>query len=403
MASSFPTRLLIEDLPGLRRLALVEVGSGDLLDFAVEKASRARDGEVGDLFAGRVTALRRDLEAAFIDISGDVSAFLPLSEAPEGLSEGDLLTLRIVRSAKGQKGPKVTAALSKAECARLPEGWQNRKCGLLLPAGDALRALLDRGPEEVIVEGLGLFQSLKEQLSNEKLSFSGELHAHTGRVPLFHDEDLEEELEGLLHSEVDLPSGGALIIEPGETLTAVDVDRRRHRAAKSGEAYSLNLEAVVEFARQMRLRNLSGRMVVDLLRMDKTGERKAVEKALADALRDDPQPVRLQPISRSGLLELTRRRARAPLHELLMRPVGLLGRGWELRPETEAFAALRALASAQGTRPGTSFGLAVSPEVSHALLEGEVAPAHAYLESRLGRKIHVRERLGGLAFELEES
>jgi Ribonuclease G/E len=400
-------RLLIEDQPGLRRLAMVEAQGGRLVDLAVEMAGGAP--QAGDLYRGRVARLDRALEAAFVELGAERQAFLPLSQAPPSASEGDLLELEVRRAGGGAKGPKVTAALSEAARARLvavgADGAQGAgKPGLIAAAADPLEEMLRAGPREIVVDGLALCRALERRRQDGTIDRAAQITCHVGDVPLWHVEDLEEELDLRLTGSLDLPSGGRIIIEPGETLTAVDVDRGAERAGGTGVgARATNLEAVVALARECRLRNLSGRIVVDFLEMGKAADRKALERALRSAFARDPEPIKLFPVGPSGLVELTRRRRKPPLHEVLMYPVGELGRTWGRRPQVIAFAALSALRKARADYAGAAPLIAAAVPVVSALVSGEAAAARVALEERWGRGIGVAEQADLQSFELRRA
>jgi Ribonuclease G/E len=150
----------------------------------------------------------------------------------------------------------------------------------------------------------------------------------------------------------------------------------------------VNLAAVPEIARQLRLRALSGLIVVDFLSMKLPDDRKALAAALREAVADDPEPCQVFGVSPSGLLEMTRRRGRAPLHELLCHPCGIAGSGRVKSPETLAYEALRAVVAGALGRVVTTITLKVAPEVA-AALQGPQAAALAAVEQRLGRAVHI--------------
>ncbi|MFD1381422.1 ribonuclease E/G [Fodinicurvata halophila] len=202
-----------------------------------------------------------------------------------------------------------------------------------------------------------------------------------GPAALF-DDGLEAEIEALLLPEVRLAGGGGLLIEPVRTLTAIDVNSGRQdgRGGARRKALEVNLEAAAEIARQVDLRDLSGRIVVDFLEMAGKRERDQLMEALRAAVADDPEPVQVQPLRGSGLAELTRRRSRPPLHEVLCAPVGLGGCGWAKSAATRAFELVRAL----DARPaGATPRVRVTPAVA-AALAGPAADALARLEERRG-------------------
>ena len=247
-----------------------------------------------------------------------------------------------------------------------------------------LTALLRRsGATTVVADDAALLKALKAAAGAADRDFV--LHAE--KTPLFAARQLEDQVEALLQPRADCPGGGCLLIEPVETLTAIDVNAGRHDG-RGGvrQALEVNLAAVPVIARQLRLRALSGLIVVDFLAMKKAEDRKAVAASLREATAQDPEPCQVFGLSPSGLLEMTRRRGRAPLHELLCRPCGLGGRGWEKSPRTLAYEALRQLAAAATGKAARAVQLKAAPAVIEAL-EGGQAPALAAVEQRLGRPV----------------
>ena len=216
------------------------------------------------------------------------------------------------------------------------------------------------------------------------------MELHSAATPLFEAEGLEAEIEGLLSPRAELPGGGFLLIEPGQTLTAVDVNAGRSdgRGGAAAQAKAVNLAAVPEIARQLRLRALSGLIVVDFLAMKAPEDRKAVAAALRKAVAEDPEPCQVFGVSPSGLLEMTRRRGRAPLHEALCHPCGIDGSGREKTAETLAYEALRATVAGALGQAVTGITLRATPAVAAALKDGQ-AEALAATEQRLGRAVRV--------------
>ncbi len=396
--SSGALRLIVEDQPGLRRLALIEVSSGALVDLAVEMAGAPRRPQAGDLYRGRVARLDRALEAAFVDIGGGHQAFLPLSQAPKSVSEGDILDLEVRRAGGKGKGPKVSAKLSDMAHGRLPAG-EGGEVGLIAAAADPLDELLAVKPREIVVDGLELCRALEGRQRDGRIDRATVITCHTGDTLLWDTEGLDEALALHLSGTLDLPSGGRLIVEPGETLTAIDIDRA---GARDGPK-ATNIEAAAVLAHECRLRNLSGRIVVDFLEMSKTADRKTLERALKTAFANDPEPVRIFPTTASGLVELTRRRRRAPLHEVLMYPVGELGRAWRSRPQAVAFDALHALRRGRADYAGGRPVIAVSGPVAAALTDGGASAARTVLEARLGLEVEILEDDTLETFELRRA
>jgi Ribonuclease G/E len=249
-----------------------------------------------------------------------------------------------------------------------------------------LAALVARAaPQRVVCDDAALLKQLKDLMAGD-----GDFDLHSTATPLFEAEGLEAEIEGLLSPRAGLPSGGFLLIEPGQTLTAVDVNAGRSdgRGGAEAQAKAVNLAAVPEIARQLRLRGLSGLLVVDFLAMKNPLDRKAVAAALRQAVADDPEPCQVFGVSPSGLLEMTRRRGRLPLHEILCRPCGLAGSGREKTPESLAYEALRATVAGALGQAVSKITLRAAPPVAAALKDGQ-AEALAAVERRLGRAVQV--------------
>ena len=135
------------------------------------------------------------------------------------------------------------------------------------------------------------------------------LARHTGSLALFEQEGIEPEFEALPHRRVPLPSGGTVIIERTEALWAIDVNTGRNVSGSSAEATILatNIEAAAEVARQIRLRDLGGLLIVDFVHMEEASQREQVLAAFQRALAGDPSSVRLTGFSDLGLVELSRR------------------------------------------------------------------------------------------------
>lgn len=371
------TRALVDAWPGETRAAVLDAGDA-LQDLLVLRAERPEI--VGHRYLGRVGAYDPGLEAAFVDIGLERPALLPARAAPAGLREGEAVVVEVTRAPEADKGAKVTARLRDAPAA---QGKPPR----LLQAADPLAAFLRRhDPAEVLVDGLAAVRRLRAELPGLASRMAG----HVGSVSLFEVEGLNAAMDALLNPEVPLAGGGRLRIEPVRTLTAIDVDAggRDARGGSGRMALELGLAAADEIGRQVRLRALSGLIVIDFpapaARADRRRVVEALKAATADAVGADVGAMRA-----SGLVEMTRRRARTPLHELLTDPCGRGGGGRVKSAVTVAFELLRAAAREAAARPAGTVTLRVAPEVA-AALEGRVADARAEAERGLGRPLVVR-------------
>jgi Ribonuclease G/E len=251
---------------------------------------------------------------------------------------------------------------------------------MLLAAGTPLLDLLRRAdPETVTVEGAARRRALAQAAPD----LADRLRGHTGARPLFDAADLNVEIDRLLEPEVALPGGGQLLIEPVRTLSAIDVDAGGSdaRGGRGRQALDVNLRAVPEIARQVRLRALSGLIVVDFLDLETKVERQQVADTLAAAFADDPVETSVSPMRASGLVEIARQRARPPLHELLSVPAGRAGRVADTA--TLAYELLRRAWAEALANPGRQPVLAAHPDVL-AELDGRLQDAHAELARALG-------------------
>ena len=188
---------------------------------------------------------------------------------------------------------------------------------------------------------------------------------------LFEAYGVEAALEAALAQVVALPGGGNLIFEPGATLCAIDVNSGDRMGPAGQAAREANLAAVPVIARQIRLREIAGAIVVDFLKLDRPADRDALVVAMRTALADDPASCHVLGVSRLGLVELTRQRRRPSLSERLLRPAAAP----MPRPDTIALMILRDLA-ARSRRGGGRFLVRTAPDVVD-LLQGTMAPALA--------------------------
>jgi len=142
---------------------------------------------------------------------------------------------------------------------------------------------------------------------------------YTGKTPILKAFNIEEEIKRLRANRVNLPSGGYIIIQEAESLCAIDVNTGRFTGKKSQEetVTITNIEAAREIARQIRLRNIGGILVIDFIDMKRAKNRQRVLETLTQATRGDKAKIKIWPITRLGLVEMTRERRRESLFALL--------------------------------------------------------------------------------------
>ncbi len=215
--------------------------------------------------------------------------------------------------------------------------------------------------------------------------------------PIFHAFGIEEQLELMHATEVPLPSGGALVMEQTEALVAIDVNSGRSRGAKDAEtnAYNTNVEAVDEICRQLRLRDLGGLVICDLIDMRHASHRKDIENRFKDRLKRDRARSTTLPISAFGILEMTRQRMRGSYEQAHFHTCPrCAGRGLIQRPDSIAASALRDLTALLDQDRVHRVELVVSPVVAGALLSTRRGTL-GRIERLSGKRIdvHVKETL----------
>jgi len=178
-----------------------------------------------------------------------------------------------------------------------------------------IRDLLTSDVDKVVFDSRKLYRRLQHHLQNISPSMVSRLELHKGKSPLFNKEGIEKEIEKSLRRRVWLKSGAYLIIEHTEAMVVIDVNSGRFVGKRAHEDNSLkiNLEAARETARQLRLRDIGGLIVIDFIDLQRAGNKKRIFHELRRELRKDRAKVAVSPISDFGLLEMTRQRIRLSL------------------------------------------------------------------------------------------
>lgn len=362
-------KLLAACSPGEIRVVAAD-GTG-LIDAAIERPG-ARDG-IGDLHRGRVTACRPALAGAFVMLADGPEGFLPDSAGGRGVGVGDAVMVRVTRSAQGGKGPRLAVE---------PIPVQGGAPALLTMGPGAVASLAALHPHAAIeVDDMAVLATLRPAF--------GEQAAFVARA---FDHDTEAAWAALARREVALPGGARLAIYPTPALVAIDVDLgggasgRRGKTAAHVEA---NAAVIPAIAREIRLRNLSGPVVIDLAGLSPK-RRAALGPDFTAALAGDPVAARFLGFSGLGLAEILRSRIRPPLHELLA------------GPHAAGLAALRHLARELAAAPARVPALRAAADVADAVLADSAA--RAGLARLAGRPLilHTDRTLPPLAWRLEE-
>lgn len=182
----------------------------------------------------------------------------------------------------------------------------------------SIRDLYARDVDEVLVEGDEGYRVAKDFMKMLMPSHAKRVQPYKDQgVPLFHRFQVESQLDAMLNPVVQLKSGGYIVINPTEALVAIDVNSGRSTRERNIEetAYKTNLEAAEELARQLRLRDLAGLIVVDFIDMEDHRNQASVERKLKEAMRNDRARLQIGRISPFGLLEMSRQRLRPSLVE----------------------------------------------------------------------------------------
>ncbi|KEY91736.1 ribonuclease E [Candidatus Photodesmus blepharus] len=181
----------------------------------------------------------------------------------------------------------------------------------------AIRDYLRRDIGEILIDNNAVYKSALKYIRLVRPDFVKRIKKYAGEVPLFSHYQIESQIESAFQREVRLPSGGSIVIDPTEALTSVDINSAR--ATKGGDieetALNTNLEAVEEIARQLRLRDLGGLVVIDFIDMTPITHQREIENRLRDAVRLDRARIQISRISRFGLLEMSRQRLSPSLSE----------------------------------------------------------------------------------------
>lgn len=361
-------QLLVSSDENVKRVALLQ--NGVVLEYHQEAAEAEK--VVGSIFLGRVERVLPDVRAAFVKIGLKLNGFLPLQESPSyhhtsgsaSLMSGQEILVQAKKAPKGGKGAFLTRdiALAGQYLLLMP---CNRFIGVSKRVENAedrerARFMGERvadGRFGVIVRHAALFASdanvreEAETLWAEWLVLSQSARNRKAPALLRSEPDMaqilerdygarheiekadetqwermqvEKQLRAALERRVELSDGGSLMIDEREALHTIDVNSGRTVTAENGQSLPLqeNLRAVPEIARQIRLRNLSGIILIDFIDMASEQEREQVLRAMQEALGDDRVKNVIHGFTCLGLLEMTRKRTDESLRDLLTKPCG---------------------------------------------------------------------------------
>jgi ribonuclease G len=256
------------------------------------------------------------------------------------------------------------------------------------PVGRLLAGVLTPPPDRILIDDRAAFAAARRWLQQHRPELVPALAYEDGLDDIFERHGVASDLDSAMSRRVPLPNGGSLIIETAAAMSVIDVDGGAAvggRRGASRSALAVNLAAATEAARQIRLRNLAGAMVIDFISMRSAGERAQVLAALAAALASDPAEPQILGWTRLGHVELTRRRGSRPLAEILFEPAA----GEPVKSAlTVALEALRAASRQAAMQPGRTPRLIVHPETA-TTLAGAAAGALRELADRLASEVAV--------------
>ncbi|WP_198373516.1 Rne/Rng family ribonuclease, partial [Roseomonas rosulenta] len=337
-----------------------------------------------------------------------------LREAVEEMNMPEGMSL-IVRTAGAQR-PKPEI---KRDCEYLLRLWDNIRERTLASSAPALiyeeadlikrsiRDVYGRDIEEVVVEGEDAYSAAREFMRMLMPANTGKIRAHREAVPLFARHSVDQQLDAMHSPIVQLKSGGYIVINQTEALVAIDVNSGRATRDRHIEDTALrtNLEAADEIARQLRLRDLAGLIVIDFIDMESAKHDGMVERRLKDALKQDRARIQVGRISHFGLLEMSRQRLRPSIAEqTFVQCPHCQGRGLVRSVDSSALQVLRAIEEEGAKRRAAEIVVHVASPVALWLLNRK-RERLAEIEARFGMAVMFEpdETLMGPALRIERT
>ncbi len=198
---------------------------------------------------------------------------------------------------------------------------QNSPCLIYQENSAVLRTIRDNlraDISEVLIEGNEAFDEAHTFIDQVMPSYKDKIKKYEDGVPLFSRYQIESQIETAFQHKVDLPSGGSIVIDPTEALVSIDINSSRATKGSDIEetALNTNLEAAEEIARQLKIRDIGGLIVIDFIDMVSPKNQRSVEKRMIDAVETDRAKIQIGRISRFGLMEMSRQRLRPSLEEI---------------------------------------------------------------------------------------
>ncbi|SOB79840.1 ribonuclease E [Sphingomonas guangdongensis] len=255
----------------------------------------------------------------------------------------------------------------------------------------AIRDIYNKDIDEIIVEGEDGYRQAREFMKLLMPSHARRIKHYSDPVPLFQRAHVEDQLSAMYHPVVQLKSGGYLVINPTEALVSIDINSGRSTREHNIEqtATATNLEAAQEIARQLRLRDMAGLVVIDFIDMDHGSNVRKVEKAMKEALKNDRARIQVGRISSFGLMEMSRQRLRTGVLEASTRQCPHCeGTGLVRTASSAGLSALRLIEDEAARGRGSQIVLRASQEAAFYLLNRKRAEL-AEIEDRYGVTVEV--------------
>jgi ribonuclease G len=255
----------------------------------------------------------------------------------------------------------------------------------------AVRDLMTDGIDEVITDNAEQYERIREFVKKFMPDHVNSIKYYQGLDPIFDAYGIEIEVSRALARKVWLRSGGYLVIDTAEALTAIDVNTGKFVGKHSLEdtILQINLEAVREIAYQLRIRNIGGIVIIDFIDMERASNREKVYAALGEALAQDKAKTNILKISEFGLVEMTRKRIRESLIQCLCEPCFYCeGKGYIRSRQSVAYEILRELQREAAVTRGKKLTVIAHPDVAQMLFDEERS-AIEELESKIRRTIEI--------------
>jgi ribonuclease G len=362
-------------------------------------------GTKGPRLTTRISLAGRSL--VLMPLSNNVGVSRRISDSERGTMKslarklkpaGMGLIIRTLGNGEGETEIKFEVEALKNRWAKVRKAHESVHAPMLLYKEEALterilREILAKDVSEVVVDDKETAQHIQDYVTSFGLGGDVKVTPYTNSVPVFENYKLEKEIEKALRERVWLRSGGYLIIQHTEALTVVDVNTGKFVGKKSQDdtIFRTNVEAAVEVARQLRLRDIGGIIVIDFIDMENNDHKDKVYLALQEAIRKDKAKTNILEITELGLVEMTRKRVKQSLvKELCQTCPYCEGRGVILSELTTGLKVLRQIKRVAIQTPEKDLMVLVHPAIAAYLVQ-ENAKRVKYMEQKYGLKLQVQD------------